>query len=499
MSDTIVSLTDSFEAHSFDANDFESGCLAGQGVDKKPYTKSCNYFTTSDLDTLLAMMSDKIFGDRIQLLIGNPGSGKSHFLNNLLDSLSNKVDVRHIHPKHALGEEKLISLLSQTILSKRCTSIGKLKEGLSSVFDNDTRMLILIEDAHNLSPFAINLLIELKYYSVQKSLPLTFVLLARPEIERALESISLNMIDDCIDSHHMPCFSLEQTIAYIKARVIATGYEFNAISANVWKSIHKKSDGWPATINHFVDMHMIQNINSNRIQIWFNDNRSMIGSMLGKSAITVTLLFIAFVFYDAARSTDMKHLKVETSSLNLPTLDVFVKQNIPFAKEQAVKIMSTKLPSVDLPTQPIPTVKKLKIIIKKTVVINKKVALQPDKYNDALSKITAITNGNSWLNQQVEGTYTIQLAASSNKDNINAYINKHALSKKFTAIQLERNQRDWYVVVVGVFDTVSQARAFVALMPSTLTKNNPWIRQISSLQKNLAAIPLPYETTPQGK
>jgi septal ring-binding cell division protein DamX len=49
----------------------------------------------------------------------------------------------------------------------------------------------------------------------------------------------------------------------------------------------------------------------------------------------------------------------------------------------------------------------------------------------------------------------------------------------------ERDQRQQYNLFVGVFNTISQARAAIAALPAELRANRPWVRQIQSVQESL--------------
>lgn len=76
-----------------------------------------------------------------------------------------------------------------------------------------------------------------------------------------------------------------------------------------------------------------------------------------------------------------------------------------------------------------------------------------------------------------KANYTIQLLASSNKEDLNRYIKNHPTIKQATIRKVERKGSAWYVLTYGQFGQREDAR--VAM--NKLTEFKPWIRPLAGL------------------
>jgi len=100
----------------------------------------------------------------------------------------------------------------------------------------------------------------------------------------------------------------------------------------------------------------------------------------------------------------------------------------------------------------------------------------------------AVVHDGQWLLQQKPKAYTVQLVMSPSQADMARFIDRnveHLMLNSLAFSVTEYDQRERYNLFFGVFDTVTQARAAIAALPTELRANRPWVRQLQSVQDSL--------------
>ncbi len=84
-----------------------------------------------------------------------------------------------------------------------------------------------------------------------------------------------------------------------------------------------------------------------------------------------------------------------------------------------------------------------------------------------------------WLQRQPADHYTLQLLAAQQRDNLQAFIERHNLGENSAIFESRRNGRPWYAVAYGSFADRDAARQAVGDLPEGI---EPWIRRIGDIQ-----------------
>ncbi|QMT59651.1 SPOR domain-containing protein [Legionella sp. PC997] len=85
-------------------------------------------------------------------------------------------------------------------------------------------------------------------------------------------------------------------------------------------------------------------------------------------------------------------------------------------------------------------------------------------------------------NNTTMNLYTIQVAASHNKTDIERFQKNNKLLAENAKIRHFTNAKGvWFVLTVGEYETRAEAQRSISKLPSTITKLNPWVRPVSSL------------------
>ncbi|MEH6584259.1 MAG: SPOR domain-containing protein [Halioglobus sp.] len=93
-------------------------------------------------------------------------------------------------------------------------------------------------------------------------------------------------------------------------------------------------------------------------------------------------------------------------------------------------------------------------------------------------------SANDWLKRLPADAYVLQLVASSNKESVQKFIDKYLGEQQPTPqVIATRNQNlDWFIAVMGPYNSRSEANAVLATLPDKVLSGKPWIRPVSSAQ-----------------
>lgn len=81
-------------------------------------------------------------------------------------------------------------------------------------------------------------------------------------------------------------------------------------------------------------------------------------------------------------------------------------------------------------------------------------------------------------------SYTLQLNASSNATNLNAWAKKENL-QNFIVYQTSRNGQPWYVMVSGIYANKADAERAVSSLPVGVQSNKPWTKPMHQVQSEI--------------
>lgn len=88
----------------------------------------------------------------------------------------------------------------------------------------------------------------------------------------------------------------------------------------------------------------------------------------------------------------------------------------------------------------------------------------------------------SWLATQAPQHFCVQLAVTSSRENIDAFLKKHGLSAKVNVASIERAGQMYHYLLLGNFAERSAAVAAIEELPRPLRQLKPWPRRFGDLQ-----------------
>lgn len=82
----------------------------------------------------------------------------------------------------------------------------------------------------------------------------------------------------------------------------------------------------------------------------------------------------------------------------------------------------------------------------------------------------------------LKGQFTIQLLASRNQNDIKHFIQTHPIKEKMRIGLTKRDGINWYVLTIGEYGQLNQAKKIIKNLPATFANYKPWVRSTSQLQ-----------------
>lgn len=110
-------------------------------------------------------------------------------------------------------------------------------------------------------------------------------------------------------------------------------------------------------------------------------------------------------------------------------------------------------------------------------------SLPATAHHTAVSTVSPSANSSRSIQYAPTGYYTLQLSSASQPATLNAYARKQQLSH-YWIYKTYRDGKPWYVLVNGIYLSLSQAKSAIAQLPADVKVNKPWVRQIGQVQQD---------------
>jgi len=193
-------------------------------------------------------------------LTGEVGTGKTTICRCLLEQVPEETKVALV----------LNSLMTpRELLATICEELGVSTEGITDsnkamvdalsgyLLDQHARgrrVVIVIDEAQNLSPEALEQVRLLTNLETAKEKLLQMVLLGQPELRQLLQRQDLRQLSQRITArYHLSPLNQEETFAYIKHRMQVAGCQRNPFRRSAMRALYQRSGGVPRLINIIAD------------------------------------------------------------------------------------------------------------------------------------------------------------------------------------------------------------------------------------------------------
>lgn len=94
-----------------------------------------------------------------------------------------------------------------------------------------------------------------------------------------------------------------------------------------------------------------------------------------------------------------------------------------------------------------------------------------------------------WLMAQAPDKYTIQIIGLKDRDRLATFARGHAFEDLLAQYTMQRDGKDFFVLVQGIYSSLEAARTARAALPDNVRIGKPWIRRLGAVQDVIRATP----------
>lgn len=424
-------------------------------VDTEPTGR---FFATPELTQRFNLIRHLIQNsEQLVLVLSESGYGKTSLLNQLKIAESEHWWVCTLSSTPAISPEALISHILATFkVRHEGKSSQALKESLrnhiASTRYNGQLPVLLVDDAHLLPIATLKVLVELAMQTEQFT-RMRVVLFCEPQITSILATPEFEIVQKTlVHTLDIPAFSQTQVGDYILFCLQNTGYTtIHPFNPHLIKKIYTQSEGIPAKVNklayqaleHFIEQ---------------QPNHPVART---KSYRQFTLTLLLFLILVAAGTV---------SYWQYPELFKNVLLIQPEPLPPTVTASPRPIPPASPPIAPVMT--EIKTVSPEVKVDNKPVTVvtSPKEVKDE-----------AWLLKQPGEYFTIQIIGSFDTNRIQKFRDNYQLSQ-LALFQGKYQNRDWFVLVMGIYPTRDQAQKALDALPNELKQETqPWIRGVATI------------------
>lgn len=229
------------------------------GLTDKPFnmTPDSKFFFSSSkheeaLNCLLLAISER---NGFVVVTGEIGSGKTTVCRTLINKLDQSTKVALVLNTHLGKKELLTTILEDLDIEYRSTSkthlLSALNEYLLEQASKDVNVVLIIDEAQNLTPSVIEEVRMLSNLETEREKLIQIILMGQPELRKKLAMPKLAQFRQRVVFHyHLDPLNRKEAGEYIKHRLKKAGNkEADIFEEGAIDEIYKHSKGIPRLIN----------------------------------------------------------------------------------------------------------------------------------------------------------------------------------------------------------------------------------------------------------
>ena len=213
------------------------------------------YQSHTHREALGSLINGIDFGFGFQVLIGQPGMGKTSLLFSLLERFRTTAHTAFLFQPQSEPQDLLQSVLYELGTTSAETSLHKLFEQVNDVLYRATRegrrVILVVDEAQNLDYVVLEALRQLSNFETPDSKLLQVVLAGQPQLAEKLAASTHEQLRQRISAiSRLRPLGLDETAAYIQHRLTTAGYSgIDVFTEHGVRLIWTRSKGVPRNIN----------------------------------------------------------------------------------------------------------------------------------------------------------------------------------------------------------------------------------------------------------
>jgi general secretion pathway protein A len=193
-------------------------------------------------------------------LTGEVGTGKTTICRCLLEQVPEDTQVALVLNPLMTPRELLATICEEVgvetegITDSNKLMVDALNDYLLKQHAKGRHVVVVIDEAQNLSPEALEQVRLLTNLETAKEKLLQMVLLGQPELRQLLQRQNLRQLSQRITArYHLAPLNQEETLAYVKHRMQVAGAQSNPFRPAAMRALYQRSGGVPRLINIIAD------------------------------------------------------------------------------------------------------------------------------------------------------------------------------------------------------------------------------------------------------
>ncbi|MCW9055062.1 MAG: AAA family ATPase [Gammaproteobacteria bacterium] len=192
------------------------------------------------------------------VITGEIGSGKTTLIQKLIGELDDNVLVAKIFQTQLNEEELLQAILIEFGLNpfraKKVELLNMLNQYLIDSYLNGKQILLIIDDAQNLSKRVLEEITMLSSVETQKEKILHVILVGQPELNNIIESPDMEQLLQRVSlRYHVRSLAKDETKQYVDYRLGVAGLSKSIFSNEIYDLLFEYTGGIPRLINTLCD------------------------------------------------------------------------------------------------------------------------------------------------------------------------------------------------------------------------------------------------------